>query len=229
MNICIIPARGGSKRIPKKNIKDFYGKPIIEWTIQAIIKSNIFDKIILSSDDKEIIKIAKKLGVEAPFIRPKNISDDKSTTNQVMQHASTWLNNNNYIIENICCVYPTSPMLNPEDLIKANKEIKKNKWDYVFSAYESTIPFQRSFKKNIEGGVQMYFPKNFAIRTQDLPSTLLDAGQFYFGTKNAWENCKEIFSKKSHPLLIPESRVQDIDVDSDWINAEKKFQTFFNI
>ena len=228
MNFCVIPARGGSKRIPKKNIRDFLGKPIIIRTIETVLKAKIFDKVILSSDDSEVINLVKELDIEVPFLRPKNISDDFSSTIDVMEHSSKWINEHYKKINNICCVYPCSPLLTAEDLKIGLEEIKKNNWDYVFSAYECKIPLYRSFKKNDDGGVDMLFPKNFNVRTQDLQKIYIDAAQFYFGKKDSWISKKIIFSKKSLPLILPEDRVQDIDTESDWNEAERKFKQYYS-
>ena len=145
MNIAIIPARGGSKRIPRKNIRDFNGKPMIAWSIESVKKSELFDKVIVSTDDEEIAQISKSLGAEVPFIRPKTLSDDFTGTTEVIVHAINWLIGNNYRCSCICCVYATSPFLNSEDIQKSYQIIKTNRWSYVFSATEYSTNVFRSF------------------------------------------------------------------------------------
>ncbi len=223
MNIAVIPARGGSKRIPKKNIKLFSGKPIIAWSIEAAKKSGLFDKVIVSTDDEEIKEVALKYGAECPFVRPANLSDDFSTTTAVIAHAVQWLNDEHYVVSNVCCIYPTAPILQINDLKLAKQLIDTNEWEYVFSA--THFPFQvlRSFTYGTKGEVDMLFKDHLNTRSQDFPLLYQDAGQFYWGKAEAWLLQKKIFDKHSTIIKIPTWRVRDIDTQDDWDEAEKIF------
>ena len=224
MNVAIIPARAGSKRIPKKNIKKFQGKPIFYWPLIAAKKTNLFDKIILSTDSKSIAKIGKKYNMDVPFLRPKNISGDHASTSSVISHAIRWLRNNNVNPKFICCIYPTAAYLNPKDLITGYKKIKKNKWDYVFSGGKFNSSIFRSFKKNRFNGLKMLFSKYYKKRTQDIFDTYHDAGQFYWGRSESWLKEKPIFAKNSTIVEIPTWRIHDIDTIEDWKTAEKMWK-----
>lgn len=225
MIVCVIPARGGSKRVPKKNIKLFNGKPMIAWSIDAAIQANIFDKIIVSTDDDEIANFSKSLGVDVPFIRPKNLSDDYASTADVMAHACQWIKNKEKSISIVCCLYATAPFIKSEDLKKALQIIQDGNWRYVFSAAEYPSSIYRSFFKDNNGGVKMLFPDMFNKRTQDLPTSYHDAGMFYMGTNKSWEEKIKTFETHSFPLIIPSYRVQDIDTVEDWERAEHMAQS----
>jgi len=229
MKLAVIPARGGSKRIPRKNIKLFSGKPMIAWSIEAILASKLFDKIIVSTDDDEIAEISRKYGAETPFIRPKNLSDDYTITIDVIAHAANWALLEGFSVNEICCIYPTSPFIEPSDLIKAQEKLSLKKCSYVFSATEFRSSIFRSFSVNEENGIEMFFPENYKTRTQDLPKALYDAGQFYWGTLDAWINKKILFDNHSYPQIIPSWRVHDIDTQEDWKRAELVYNSLFNI
>ena len=220
MKVAIIPARGGSKRIPKKNIKNFCGKPIIGLTIDTIKKSKIFDKIIVSTDDNKIALIAKKYKAEVPFKRPSKLSGDKASTHAVIIHAISWLKKNGYKPAEVCCVYPTNPLLLKQDLKNSLKILKTKKWQYVFSATTFEYSIFRSIKKDKKNKLKMIFPKISNNRSQDIKDAYHDAGQFYWGYSNTWLTKKNIFHKNSKMILIPRWRVQDIDNKYDWKKAE---------
>jgi pseudaminic acid cytidylyltransferase len=220
MSICIIPARGGSKRIPRKNIKDFCGKPMIAWSIEAAQKSNIFSKILVSTDDDEIASLAKSFGVEVPFLRPHELSDDYATTGAVMAHACRWLIDEGIKPESVCCLYPTAPFVQPSDLKEALSIIESGNWKYVFTVGEYSSPIFRSFTREPDGGAKMLFPEHFETRSQDLDSVYHDAGMFYIGLLDAWIEGVRMFDSHSFPLKISEWRVQDIDTPEDWDRAE---------
>tara|TARA_B100000212_G_C27352729_1_gene524418 strand:+ start:127 stop:825 length:699 start_codon:yes stop_codon:yes gene_type:complete len=228
MNIAVIPARGGSKRILKKNIKNFCGKPLISWTIEIALKSKLFDRVILSSEDEEIISIAKKYGAEVPFVRPKELSDDFSTTDDVMSHAANWIKNNENSVNSICCIYATAPFLNIEDLKNGLKKFNEGKFNYVFAATDYSAPIFRSFEYTQKNGLRMFFPENYNKRSQDLPVAYHDAGQFYWGSLDTWIKKKETFNKYSFPIILPRWRVQDIDTNSDWERAEFIMKTILD-
>ena len=222
MNLAIIIARGGSKRIPKKNIRKFCGKPIISWSIKAAQKSNCFDKIIVSTDDKEIADISQKNGAEIPFIRPTTLADDFSLTQDVIKHAIKWYEKNNFKLKLVCCIYACSPLIRYEDIQKAMKMLSKSKNNtFIFPATSYQYPIQRSLRLNQAGYAEMLDPEKFSSRSQDLEEAFHDAGQFYLASKNAWEKVENIFSD-SRPILIPRWRVEDIDTEEDIINAELK-------
>ncbi len=220
MNIAIIPARGGSKRIPRKNIKLFFGKPMIAWSIEVARAAGIFDKIIVSTDDNEISEISRRYGAETPFIRPEHLSNDFAGTTQVVAHATKWALEQGWAIQSVCCIYATAPFVSQKDLRLGLEMLNSGTWDYVFSATEFAAPIFRSFRSNNDGGLEMYFPNQFHARSQDLPVALHDAGQFYWGRPGAWVKERIIFGKNSTCLILPRWRVQDIDNDNDWLSAE---------
>lgn len=223
MNVAIIPARGGSKRIPRKNIKHFHGKPMIAYSIEAALASDCFDRVIVSTDDTEIAEVAKKYGAEVPFLRPSNISDDYATTMDVMHHAITWCDNNGWDIDDVCCLYATAPFVLPEDLKKGYELLKGTSVQFTFSATSFPFPIQRAIKLDERGLVSMFTPENEQVRSQDLEEAYHDAGQFYWGRKDAFLNKLSVFSCHSKAVLLPRKRVQDIDNQEDWELAESLF------
>jgi len=220
MNLAIIPARKGSKRILKKNIKNFFGKPVIYNSIKQAKLTKLFDKIIVSTDCKKIQKIAKEYGAEASFLRPKNLSNDYVQISEVVKHSITYFVKKKIYFNYVCCIFPVAPFLEKKDIIKGYKEIKKNKWSFVFSAVKNSYPYYRGFKKHKENGIKMIFPQNYKKRTQDLPETFFDAGQFYWGLSKAWLKQKKVFDKNSTIVEIPKWKSIDIDTISDWKYAE---------
>jgi N-acylneuraminate cytidylyltransferase len=224
MKIAVIPARGGSKRIPRKNIKPFCGKPMIAWSITAAEESGLFDRIIVSTDDAEISEVAKAWGAETPFVRPPELSNDIAGTTEVIAHATQWALNAGLKPDAVCCIYATAPLIQAEDLKKGLGVLESGNWDYAFSVTEFAAPIFRAFKQTADGGIEMFFPEHFATRSQDLPTAFHDAGQFYWGRPDAWINTKKIFSQASASVVIPRSRSQDIDTPEDWEFAELLFQ-----
>jgi pseudaminic acid cytidylyltransferase len=220
MNIAIIPARGGSKRIPRKNIKPFQGKPMIAWSIEAARTSGLFDHIIVSTDDAEIADVARQFGAEVPFVRPASLSDDHAGTTEVIAHATQWALDQGWPVEAVCCIYATAPFLQPADLARGISSLRSGDWAYAFSVTDYAGPIFRSFQVAPNGGVEMFFPEHFSKRSQDLPQAYHDAAQFYWGKPDAWLSGKTIFGKHSAPIIIPRWRVQDIDTVEDWHRAE---------
>ena len=224
MIVAIIPARIGSKRIKKKNIKLFLGQPIISYSIKTAKKSKIFDKIIVSTDSNIIGNIARKYGADFLFKRPKKLSGDKVSTGKVILHAIKWLSKNIKKPRLICCIYPTAPLMNHDDLIKSFKKIKSKKWNYIFSATKNHFPIERSFYFNKKNQLNLINKNNFFKKSQSFKPTYRDAGQFYWGTYNAWINKSVIFEKNSSIYLLPNLRTQDIDNIEDWKIAEKLYK-----
>ncbi|AZQ85463.1 pseudaminic acid cytidylyltransferase [Colwellia sp. Arc7-635] len=220
MNIAIIPARGGSKRIPRKNIKNFHGKPLIAYSIEAAQKSNCFDRILVSTDDLEIAEVAKYYGAEVPFLRPSEISDDFSTTLDVMKHAIIWCQENEINVANICCVYATAPFLLAEYIQQGLKSLTDNSVKYAFSATSFPFPIQRAIKLDKNDQVNMFQPEHLNTRSQDLEEAYHDAGQFYWGTAEAFLEKAAFFAEHSIAIKLPRKRVQDIDTTEDWELAE---------
>lgn len=220
MNLCIIPARGGSKRIPRKNIRDFCGKPMIAWSIGAAQASALFKHIIVSTDDDEIAAVAEAYGAEAPFRRPAKLSDDHAGTTEVIAHAVQWAQNAGWALDAVCCLYATAPFVQAADLKAGLDRLQSGDWSYCFTATTFASPIFRSFRQTQDGGLEMFFPEHFSNRSQDLPEALHDAGQFYWGHPDAWTQARRIFDHHSTPLILPRWRVQDIDNEDDWFRAE---------
>ena len=228
IKIAIIPARSGSKRVPKKNIKSFFGKPLIAHTIIKLKKSKIFDHIIVSTDSKKIASISKKYGADVPFLRPKNLSGDKPGTFQVLKHAVSWLNKKGFDPELVCCVYPTAVLLQIKDLKYGLKAIKTKKWNYVISATTFEHPIFRSFKNTTKGKIKLIYPKKIEKNTQNFEDVYHDAGQFYWGKKESWLKKSKIIGPRSKMIPIPRWRTQDIDTMNDWHKAKIIFQLLKN-
>jgi pseudaminic acid cytidylyltransferase len=223
MKVAIIPARGGSKRIPRKNIKDFCGKPMIAYSIEAALDSKLFNRIIVSTDDQEIANIAKQYGAETPFMRPPELSDDHTATIPVIAHAIEELQKEGPV-EIACCIYATAPFIQIKYLQEAYNVLLSTNSSYSFSATSFPFPIQRAIKLNREHQVEMFQPQNFNTRSQDLEEAYHDAGQFYFGTAEAWLNAKPIFAKHSTAVILPRHLVQDIDTLEDFRRAELMFK-----
>ena len=223
MKVAIIPARGGSKRIPRKNIKAFHGKPMIAYSIEAAIASGCFDKVIVSTDDTEIAAVAKAHGAYVPFLRPADISDDYATTMDVMAHAIHWCQDEGWDIEAVCCLYATAPFVLPKDLQQGYTLLQGEGVQFAFSATSFPFPIQRAIKLDSDGSVSMFAPENEQVRSQDLEEAYHDAGQFYWGKTRAFLEKYSIFSPHSKAVLLPRNRVQDIDTQEDWELAESLF------
>ena len=223
MNLAVIPARGGSKRIPRKNIRTFCGKPMISWSIETARLSGLFDQIIVSTDNEEIAEVARQYGADVPFIRPNKLSDDYTGTIPVVTHATKWALDKGIDVEAVCCIYATAPFIQIDDLKRGRDMLNSDDCDYSFTVTNYAAPIFRSFKQTAEGGIEMFFPEHFESRSQDLPVALHDAAQFYWGRPDAWLESKNIFSPNSKPIIIPRWRVQDIDTWDDWKRAELLF------
>lgn len=224
MIVTVIPARGGSKRIPRKNIKEFCGKPMIARSIEAARASRCFDKIIVSTDDHEIAEVAREWGATVPFIRPEELSDDYTGTLPVVRHAVEWLNEHDGPVNFACCIYATAPFVTPEDLQKGWELILREACSYAFSVTSYAFPIQRAIRMTEEGRVGMFNPEHFKTRSQDLEEAYHDAGQFYWGSADAWLQQRQFFSEQAAPVFLPRHRVQDIDTPEDWLRAESMFK-----
>lgn len=223
--IALIPARGGSKRIPRKNIKGFCGKPMIAWSIEAALESGCFNRIIVSTDDVEIADVAKHYGAEVPFMRPADLSDDHTGTIPVIRHAIEWCIEQGQKPEQVCCIYATAPFVRAGDIQQGLEILGNTGSDYAFSVTSYPFPIQRAIRITPQGRVAMFNPEQFNTRSQDLEVAFHDAGQFYWGRADAWLSGKMIFSPDSAPVLLPRHRVQDIDTEEDWIRAELMYQS----
>lgn len=221
MKIAIIPARGGSKRIPRKNVRPFAGKPLIAYSIEAARNSGLFDHIIVSTDDEEIAAIARQYGAETPFVRPPELSNDHATTVPVIRHAVQWVQEHLGPVELACCIYATAPFIQASALRAAHELLlAKQVQGYVFSATTFPFPIQRAFKLGPDGLVEMFHPENYNTRSQDLEEAYQDAGQFYWGSADSYLSGKIFFSTDSMAYVLPRHMVQDIDTPEDWQRAE---------
>ncbi len=218
MRIALIPARGGSKRIPRKNIRTFAGRPMISHSIAAAAKSGLFDRIVVSTDDGEIAGVARSFGAEVPFIRPRELADDHAGTASVVSHAIQVLGCEN--LTAVCCIYATAPFLRDDDLKRGLELLESGPWQYVFAATSFAASIYRSFRQIESGGLEMLFPEYYSTRSQDLPEALHDAGQFYWGRPEAWLSSAKVFDHRSTVVLLPRWRVHDIDSEEDWKRAE---------
>ncbi|MGY4830614.1 pseudaminic acid cytidylyltransferase [Sphaerotilaceae bacterium SBD11-9] len=224
MKLAVIPARGGSKRIPRKNIRPFCDKPIIGWSIVAALDSGCFDRVIVSTDDAEIAQVAREAGAEVPFVRPAALSDDHCGTIPVVRHAIEWQSAHGVAPEFVCCLYATAPFVVADDLRSGLQELQRSGRDFAFSAAKYPFPIQRAFRIDTSGRVEMFNPEQFATRSQDLEEAFHDAGQFYWGKAQAWRSAETLFGPSSTAIVLPPHRVQDIDTPEDWLRAEWMFK-----
>lgn len=222
MNIAVIPARGGSKRIPRKNVRPFLGKPMLAWPIGVLQASGLFERIIVSTDDAEIAQTARDYGAETPFVRPAELADDHTGTSPVVVHAIRWLEEHQGIRPDlVCCVYATTPLLSLDFLRQGHEALMAHpKRDFAFSVTSFPFPVQRGIRITPEGGTEPLYPEFIPYRSQDLEPAYHDAGQFYWGRRQAWLDRKPIFRHYSLPIILPRHLVQDIDDAEDWRRAE---------
>ncbi len=226
--IAIITARGGSKRIPRKNIRDFCGQPIIKYSIDAALSSGCFDEVMVSTDDEEIVEISKKYGAKVPFIRSKKNSDDYSTTSDVLLEVINQYQQLGQSYDYLCCIYPTAPFVTAEKLSSAMNIIKNNNCDCVFPIIKYSSPVQRSLKiKNDK--IVMNWQENYTKRSQDLEPFYHDSGQFYLIKTSSFLKNKTLLLENTFPIIIPEIESQDIDNEEDWRIAEIKYKVLNQI
>ncbi|WP_111638067.1 pseudaminic acid cytidylyltransferase [Marinomonas shanghaiensis] len=213
--VAVIPARGGSQRIPRKNIRLLDGKPLIAYSIETALKSGLFDRIVVSTDDEEIANVARQFGAETPFLRPADLADHMTGTTPVMQHALRFLIAEGQTPDQACLIYATCPMLTSEDIQRGLVQLDENT-AFCFSATTFAFPIQRALHIQHNGELAPMFPEHIRKRSQDLVEAIHDAGQFYWASTKDWFN-EEIFGPKSKPLLLPRHRIQDLDTEEDWL------------
>lgn len=219
MNVAVIPARGGSKRIPRKNIKMFAGKPMISYAIQAAQKSGLFEHIVVSTDDEEIATVATKLGAEVPFLRPSELANDLTATVPVIAHAIQECDKHGWFASYVCCIYPCVPFLNDQVLLVARTAVEKVADGYCYPVTEFPAPVQRALRMLDSGQLQPVQPEHEWTRSQELEPRYHDAGQFYWGHRQSWLAGHGL-QTHGHGVLVPQWRVVDIDTPDDWRRAE---------
>lgn len=224
MKIAVIPARGGSKRIPRKNIRPFCGRPIIAYSIEAARDSGLFDEVVVSTDDEEIATVAREFGAATPFVRPKDISDDFTGTNAVVKHAVTWFMGQGNEVSHACCIYATAPLIQPRYLREGYNALAASDAAFAFSVTSYAFPIQRAVRIATSGRVDPFYPEYRLTRSQDLEHAYHDAGQFYWGTTAAFRDEVPLFGEQSIGIILPRMYVQDIDTLEDWEQAEYMFR-----
>lgn len=224
MNIAIIPARGGSKRIPGKNIRPFCGKPMIAWPIDAALRSGLFARVIVSTDSQKIAAVAREWGAETPFLRPAELSDDHVATAPVLTHALRWLMQDGQQPERLCCIYATAPFVHPRYLRQGLETLQATGCASCFSVTSFPFPVLRSLTLTPEGILRMTWPEHEYTRSQDLPEAYHDAGQFYWLDSGRFLAQDRLYSADARPVVLPRHLVQDIDTPEDWTRAEYMFQ-----
>ncbi|WP_026375629.1 pseudaminic acid cytidylyltransferase [Aestuariibacter salexigens] len=226
MNLAIIPARGGSKRIPGKNIRSFAGKPMIAYSIDVALESGLFEHVWVSTDSEEIANVALQYGADVPFIRPEALSDDYIGTYPVVNHAISYANSVGIDPKFTCCIYATAPLIQRKYLIEGFERLRSEPdMDFAFSVTSFAFPIQRAIRLSGKG-VRPFEPGNMAKRSQDLEEAYHDAGQFYWGYSKSFINNKSTFSEQSIPIILPRHLVQDIDTAEDWQRAELMFHAY---
>jgi pseudaminic acid cytidylyltransferase len=222
--VAIIPARGGSKRIPRKNVKRFGGLPMIAHSLRAAQEANVFDRIIVSTDDEEIAEVARQYGGDVPFLRPAALANDFAGTDAVVLHALEWLAAQGKQVTEVCCLYATAPFVRATDLRRGLELLRAQHATTAFSVTTYPYPIFRSLKITEDGRVEMLWPENFSKRSQDLPEAYHDAGQFYWADVTKYLVERRLFSTDSIPVVIPRHLVQDIDKPEDWEVAEQMWR-----
>lgn len=228
MRLAVIPARGGSKRIPRKNIRLFCGKPIIAYSIECALQAERFDEVLVSTDDEEIAQIARKYGATTPFLRPQELADDFTGTNRVIAHALQWCRDAGYEVSAACGLYATAPLLRPEDIQRGLMLLQESNAKFVVSVASYNHPIERALRLNNDGELTMIWPEHRVTRSQDLPTAYHDAGQMYWGRPEAFLDDLPLFASHSRALVLPRERVQDIDTLDDWQYAEILYRTMLS-
>lgn len=219
--VAIIPARGGSKRIPGKNIKPFAGKPMIAHSIEAARASGLFDRVLVTTDAPEIAETARRHGAEVPFMRPAELSDDKTGTDAVLIHALGALG---LAAGHACCIQATAPFIHPDDLVRGKRLLEEQRATVAFSVTTFAYPIFRALRLGANGRLEMIWPEHRLTRSQDLPEAWHDAGQFYWVDVGRYLQERKLFSADAVPVVLPRHRVQDIDTLEDWRRAELMYE-----
>ncbi len=220
-DICLIPARGGSKRIPRKNIRPFAGRPIIEWPISVAQSAMCFDRVVVSTDDHEIAATAMAAGAEVPFLRPAHLADDFTVTRAVVCHAIDALRQSGVVVERVCCLYPTAVFVTPDVLLACRHRLETT--EYVFPVTRCPVPIERAYRMSENGQLSMNIPEAFATRSQDLADAFFDAGQFYWARAETWLSERNTLDLQVAAHVLPRHLAQDIDTPEDWEFAERLF------
>jgi pseudaminic acid cytidylyltransferase len=224
VKIAVIPARGGSKRIPRKNIRMFCGEPIIAYSISAALQTGLFDQVVVSTDDEEIASVAREFGATTPFIRPKEIADDFTGTNAVVKHAVAWFNAQSNDVTHACCLYATAPLAQANFITEGYEALSRSDAAFAFSVTSYAFPIQRAVRITPDGRVDAIYPEHRMTRSQDLEHAYHDAGQFYWGTARAFLEDLPLFAPHSIGVILPRHLVQDIDTLEDWERAELMYR-----
>lgn len=223
-NLCIIPARGGSKRIPRKNIKPFLGKPIIAYSIEAALKSNLFDEVMVSTDAREIATVAEEFGASVPFMRSEDNANDFATLADVLLEVVEEYKNIGSNIENICCILPTAPLISVQRLRESHDVFNSGKFDSFCPVVAFSYPILRALELDTQDRLRMIWPEYLKSRSQDLKPAYHDSGSFYWVKTEALEREKTLFCKNGSAIIVSENEVQDIDTETDWQLAELKYK-----
>jgi pseudaminic acid cytidylyltransferase len=224
MIVAVIPARGGSRRIPRKNIRPFAGRPIISYSIHASLECGLFDRVLVSTDDPEIAETARACGAETPFVRPHELADDHTGTNAVTKHAIRWLLEHECSVTYACCVYATTPFLQGRFLREGYEKLVASGQDFAFSVTSFEFPIEWALRITDQGAVEAVNPGQILLRSQDLEPFFHDAGQFYWGRAQAYLDDVASHSPASVPVVLPRHLVQDIDTPEDWHRAELMYR-----
>lgn len=224
MKLAVIPARGGSKRIPHKNIRPFCGRPIITYSIDTALRSGCFDRVVVSTDDSDIAEVAQRCGAEVPFIRPAELADDFSGTNAVVRHAIEWFMAQGEVVTYACCIYATAPFLEPDTVRQGFDSLSERGVAFAVTVTSFPFPIQRAVRINNAGRLEMFWPEHQTTRSQDLEEAFHDAGQMYWGRADAFLSNKPMFAPHTVPVRVPRERAQDIDTLEDWSRAELMYQ-----
>lgn len=224
MKLAVIPARGGSKRIPRKNIRAFLGRPIIAYAIEAAREAGCFDRIVVSTDDEEVAAVSREAGAEVPFMRPAALADDFTGTADVVRHAIAWHREHGDDVEIACCIYATAPFVTADVLRDGLAQLEQAGVDFAFSVTTFPFPVLRALKRSARGNVQPMFPEHIGSRSQDLEEAFHDAGQFYWGRAQAFLDSRPLYGPSSIGIVLPRHRVQDIDTPEDWRRAEIMYE-----
>lgn len=228
MIVAVIPARGGSKRIPRKNIRPFAGRPIMAYSILAAHECRLFDRILVSTDDAEIAAVAGDCGAETPFMRPPELSDDHTGTDPVTVHALAWLADRGQNVEFACCIYATAPLIRADDLRRGYEALVRTGSNFAFSVTTYAAAIQHALRLLPDRGVEPLFPQWTNSRSQDLEQAYHDAAQFYWGRATAFRSGLPMFAAESVAIVLPRYRVLDIDTPEDWKQAELIYATVMN-